>query len=482
MENKDKKNKKIIIIILVLLIIAVIGGAIAYFTSQSKSGKQVITTGNLSIEYLNETTFNLTDIFPLTEEEVEEKASKINFTIRNNSDITEYAKIELANIILSKFKDYDFKWALYEGNTKITTGTFINEENDTILLCTNQKLDANESRNYTIYAWINETGTNQERLMDGSFKGIIQVTALDEKENTLVENILGNNNSNVIINTPTFTSGSTDMGLYVQKDDSNISSFGFPTYYYRGVVNNNYVQMGQYQNTITNTIWDADTKTSSNQVVANVRDPMIWRIVRINEDGSIKLILENNIDIMKKFNSTGTSAYVNDDSTNSNVKTELDSWYQLFIQDSNLDGIDNLIQPNSFCNDISGIDFNKSMSRGNSYTRIYTNKDPIFICNNGSIISNSKIGLITADEAMFAGMLTNNSDKAITSYLNNNTSFWTMTPFDSDRPFYIEMVTRALDLNFASNVVAAARPVINIKGDTIVSSGKGTKDSPYVIE
>lgn len=273
------------------------------------------------------------------------------------------------------------------------------------------------------------------------------------KPNYNVDCVNGYGEDEKCIENYTFTN--VESGVYVQQGDANKTIDGKPTYYFRGNVSNNYVQMGIDKN----------------------NNPMLWRIVRINEDNSIKLILENSIEGNVKWNSSNFSKYIDGD-TNSDIKTSLENWYNENLKtDSYLDSI---IKNSQFCNDISGIDFTKGVDRGNAAKRIYENYNPVFTCMEGSVVDKSKIGLLTADEAMFAGMSTNESNNDV-SYLINNTNFWTITPFDSNRPFYIENNNNAIEFVGANSTSAAMRPVVNLNSDVTIISGNGTKNNPYVV-
>ena len=140
---------------------------------------------------------------------------------------------------------------------------------------------------------------------------------------------------------PTFTNTSTDNGVFVQYRDGTKTKNGMRVYYYRGPVENNYVQFGTYK-----------TSDGGN----TIGQPIIWRIVKVNEDASIQLITQNNIGVSSFWNLSGIAKYINDDGTNSDIKNTVENWYNKNIAiDSTLD---NNVKENTYCNDITGIDFN----------------------------------------------------------------------------------------------------------------------------
>ena len=491
-EVEKKKNHKVLIITLAIILVATFAIAYAYFSSQAKSEPKTITTGLLKIDFVDGALINEADIEPIKDSEILTKASKKTFTIaKNTKSENVYVRIDLTNLEVSdEFRNYDFKWALYEGNTKLTTGNFANLGTDnSINLMNNILLDSTTPKTYYLYLWIQETNIVQNELQGGRLKGKITVQGEEKKSNTLQSKILGDNNSNVITTSPTFSETSTDKGLYVQKDDVERSEFGFPTYYYRGAVENNYVQFGTHKSDIENTVWfyneSQGRMRSENRIVANTNDPILWRIVRINEDGSIKLVTEYNQGKTQVFNSTRFAKYVNSDGTDSEIKTAVDNWYEANITENNLDS---KIQVGSFCNDITGgLKFETgSNNSGNSLTRMLDNA-PIFKCLNGSIIANEKAGLLTADELMYAGSIYGVNMDTNISYLNNNTKFATITPQMSNAVLGGFINNRdKVEFQISSYYTYdssgyATRVVINLKGDVKVSGGNGEESTPYII-
>ena len=121
---------------------------------------------------------------------------------------------------------------------------------------------------------------------DGTINSKVTCTKGNDvsSELTLKEKVLGTNDSNVV------TSGD---GLYSETTNSGT------TYYFKGAVENNYVKFAN----------------------------LIWRIVRINEDGTIRLITQDNVISSQKFNSiykTYDKMYY----TNSEIKTAVENWYK----------------------------------------------------------------------------------------------------------------------------------------------------------
>ena len=110
---------------------------------------------------------------------------------------------------------------------------------------------------------------------------------------------------------------------------------------------------------------------------------------------------------------------------------------------------------------------------------------------NGSL--DYKIGLLTADEMVLAGMAaypvyTNNNydETSVTSYLRNNATsdwYWTLSPFGFDSRAAGVWGARVDGGLNGDRVVASRslRPAISLKSDVTISSGNGTASSPFVI-
>ena len=317
-------------------------------------------------------------------------------------------------------------------------------------------------------------------------------------------------------------------GLYSAEDEDGVS------YYFRGNINNNNVQFGEYTSDYYvyydgidryfQTLESCEAYTESigagtcTQVkLASQGDKMYWKIVRANGDGSLRLIYNGTSVTHPEFegdiatlNSVGISSYnleyndpkytgyTYDNGTDSFIKREVDTWYEnalgSTIYDSKVIG-------GRFCSDSSGykkdtdygfpsMNYNVFASYdrlGQSMTNYAKSNSPTLKCPSTSESYGGsyrlKAGLITADELVLAG---ENLGVVSNSYLNivangDMTYFWSMTP--SDFYFDIASVWREYDdLGIDSvDFGLAVRPVINVTTDNGFTSGDGTASSPYVI-
>ena len=202
-----------------------------------------------------------------------------------------------------------------------------------------------------------------------------------QTELTFKEKVLGENNSNIV---------TTGDGLYSKTTNTGT------TYYFKGAVENNYVKF-------------ADT---------------IWRIVRVNEDGTIRLITQDSVIERQLFNST-YNPYDKMYYTNSEIKTAVENWYKTNIIDKGFDG--KVASGNYFCEQAKVV-YNTDFTAGSATVVTEDNYTPSFDCTtdgNGKGVVSGKVGLITVDEVLFAGGVMASSSNF---YLKNGSIYWMMSP------------------------------------------------------
>ena len=267
-------------------------------------------------------------------------------------------------------------------------------------------------------------------------------------------------------------------GLYTADDNDGT------TYYFRGTVDNNWVKFGGFY----------------------------WRIIRINGDGSLRLIYSGSEasgpaisgddaqigstvwnDSLIRAEYVGlkyTEGEQYGTSTNTTIMNNLNTWYI-----NNLINYEKFIDVNAiFCSDrdmASDSVWSSEPSttiRYAAYERLRNDTKPTFICKNeknefskGNKILDNPIGLITLDEVVYAGSgkyAQYNSGY----YLYTEQDYWTMTP-TSALGAYVFFVTSMGGFNWPiTHPSYGIRPVINLKSDTsFVASGTGTSTNPYIV-
>ena len=269
---------------------------------------------------------------------------------------------------------------------------------------------------------------------------------------------------------PTLTTTSEESGdasgLYASTDTNT----GKPTYYFRGNVENNYVSFAGFT----------------------------WRIVRINEDGTIRIVMQDGINnnASYQFNSkydNYTYVYY----SNSDAKTALDTWYQTNIG-SKSDLANKVASGNYYCEQAKVTPSIDCSTLGSATMNLSSSYTPNFKCStdgNGSGVVNTSVGLLTYDEVVYAGGYYGQSNnnyyliKGLTS--GNYKYFWTMSPSCFKSSFSNSVYD--VNINFNGNYLGwlgngsitnssyLLRPILILKADT-QALGTGTSSDPFVVK
>lgn len=337
---------------------------------------------------------------------------EIAFSVTNNDAEAKYYYIQLTDVYANNVS--------YEliSSDNLTIKNDLKSE----IVSQQVSINGNETVNYTLKF----KGNDKEK-----YSGTIQIGLRENEENTFANVVLTNNKVNETSLTENGESALLDEGLLKKEDDLGVA------YYFRGNVKNN------------------------NVVFANKN----WKIVKINGDGSVKLVLDGILEEISK--------YYNDnyDFTSSSIYEKLNNWY-----DNNLTDYSDYIAYYKFCND-------NVLEEGNytSYNRVITNKIPTFVCLGNQV--NSRIGLLTIDEVSLAGGSTSENKEYYLYNENIKTPYYTMSgalnKYDLYYPFVVDE-NGTITSNINGNLLRGVRPVINIV-KTAKVSGDGTVDNPYQI-
>lgn len=244
---------------------------------------------------------------------------------------------------------------------------------------------------------------------------------------------------------------------------------GEKIYFYRGAVDNNYVKFAGYT----------------------------WRILRINADGSFRIVLDS-IATTSAYTTSNTptsntieSAIDRINWQNSTAYTALHNWYN-----NNIANYSEYVIQSKYVFDTTYEDSTSTTGGGscyyfNAYLRVGSDKSqyqPTFAYNDENVV-NDYVGLLTGDEIVYAGGHWNTNN---TSYFLYNPSIttdtWTISPsfFDNNSHHKIGMMVlgstgKLHDWPDSGNTLTETlglRPVISIRGD-IEMTGTGTATDPY---
>ncbi len=537
----SRKNKIIISvtgIILVLLIL--VGLTYAYFLTKIKGNdneKSIsVTTADLKLEYSD-----INDIL-VSEENVEPGNSWTKtFAVTNNGNktVTNYG-VALENIENGLERKEDLVYTLtctqytkatYKVENKVASGTTSGTCNGvssettypsvgTILV--ENSIDTDKVQAYTLTVTYKETNTDQSIDMNKRFSG--KVNIVDPKlfgpfgTDTLASTIINtaktqtdSTRTTLGSEVTTFTSVSreTEHVLNTAPDDYGTS------YYFRGNVIDNYVSFAD----------------------------KVWRIVRINGDGSIRLILDDvakdssgnaintafntnkddNAYVGYMYGTPGSTTYdaTHENKNDSTIKIAVDKWYE----DNLKTNYSNYLADTLFCGDktlaesgIGGVTTQLGYGTNQTYyssterllyssgTTGLTTSIPTLKCaektnDNYSRYTTTKgtlpngketngnlkypIGLLTADEVAYAGAYKqkqiNKTYYLYNSSITSNVWFLASQQYDATnaRTWYSSPSEGFIDNHYVYRLFAF-RPTINLKNN-VKFSGTGTSTDPYKI-
>ena len=593
------KDKKIIVLIVLILIsiIALIGSSYALLTKSFKSEKLSMQVGTLKVDFTEGNTITMNNAIPMTDENGM-NTTPYTFTITNSGDVDAYYTVsneeELANTL-----DTNYLKMRLTGSDGYDSGIKRLKDlgTSTYRIVDERALLKSKSVTYKLYLWIASDAGNDIQNKIYKSKIIVNSTSnrvgdtycLDNGFTKLSDCMLVINNHEKTTDiaktnikakgTPDFSkTATTDEGLFMAEDDEGES------YYYRGAVKNNYVSFAGF----------------------------IWRIIRRNGDGSIRIIYSGKStsdtgdavtignsqfnskfldptyvgykynedfslhesngttgydwftnttkynfgtgytfdETTKKFTLTGdikqltwkdnhdeivnnqlysclntgcnvvykVTEYVNENTmkvqpisyssnsllqaqtntTDSPIKTKLDSWYK-----SNLASYTAYLVDETFCNDrsIKSGDGYKldSYTQYGAYDRLINKKTPSLKCSqdndkfkmsNESAKLDYPVGLILADEVALAGgrgYYNGGYSPNSNYYLYNGKYYRTLSPSNfrsgsSRASVWVVLPSGSLAPWTDVSGSIGVRPVINLKADALITKGDGSALSPFVVK
>lgn len=180
-----------------IIFACMLGSSYAYYTL-SNGTTVTATTGefdaNVSVVFSESEYINLKTGVPINSTDVDKYASALKFTlIPDATKLRGYdvaVKIAISNITIdTELKTSDFKYDLKcndgSSTTTIKSGTgadFTSTELEIGTLSTqNSTFNVSKTYNCALRLWLQETGNNQNALMNKSFSGLIKVNSVYRK-------------------------------------------------------------------------------------------------------------------------------------------------------------------------------------------------------------------------------------------------------------------------------------------------------------
>ena len=396
-------KRSLTFIAILIVLIGCIGIGYLFYDKVILDETQVVVNDELSINYLDGQNI-ITN-------------GEYRFSVTNNGNNDVYYRISI-NDITGYDENLTYTLTSNDTNIKIEKKAL---DVDNPVIANNILIPALETKNFILTV---NGNTNT------SFS--LNVEKIEDVEEYFYMTILNNNELKKTTTVVGEEISSTNEGLIEDKDDDGA------TYYFRGAVDNNYVSFAN----------------------------LIWRIVRINGDGTVRLVLNETIDTLSTYNTEETSF------KETALYDSLETFYE-----NNLKYYEKNIANSKFCSETSITD-----NKYNAYTRIITNEIPTFNCLGTNFIS--RIGTLTVDEIVYAGAL---YDEENTNYYLYNSEienlWWTSSLARKDDssiyPFLVSP-NGSLTESVASTLYRGVRPVINLSRNTKVS-GSGTLTDPYTV-
>ena len=499
-------KRKIILTIVIICLIGLVGLGISYaywkFT-YIQTDNNIAISKCLKLEMSNESNaINLDNMYPISDEEGR-KLTPYSFKITNTCSMSAEYKVNLEMLEGTTLNSKYLASLVNNGDIKLlssydSTKTTISGSVESRTLDTNI-LTPGASKEYSISLWMDKSVTLADDAQNKSFSAKIVIDA--SMYTGIVDKIVAQLDTTgkcPTVNddgTVNVTSAESENALLCSAPDNYGTS-----YYYRGNVSNNYVKFAGFY----------------------------WRIVRINGDGSVRMIYDgtsahangessedriigksafnekndDNAYVGYMYGTPGSSTYeethanIND----STIKKYVDMWYENNIKGATSE---QYIADNIFCNDrkindkINDSNYN-NLGYGLENSTVYkwldyqmpkgislncqqkndslTKKDN----NNGTATLKYAIAILTTDESFLAG----GQDRYYNNlyYLTSGNYYWVLTPK------YFNNGTEIMTVDYAGNIsdnggrfMGGVKPVINLKPNSL-KSGDGTINNPYVVE
>ena len=506
----NNKKKLVIPITIIGISITLIGLSFAYYIANfnvlNKDNNNTITASSLveTILEIPEKSDN-TNIYPgyKTVKEYIVKGKGNSKSLPTNASI-------IVKPNLGDFSKYVY-WSLYKSNEEITCANTLNDSGTAIQSTCNIPESAklvlsgnadttyinivvnyNTNDNYYLVTEYLDSNEDQSNLMGKVFNIDVSLEQVEDSIQNKIISQLDTTGKCPTVNddaTVNVTSAEFENSLLCSAPDNYGTS-----YYYRGNVQNNYVKFANFY----------------------------WRIVRINGDGSIRMIydgtsahtngeasedrqigtspfnekIDDNAYVGYMYGTPNSSTYkethanIND----STIKKYVDNWYGNNIKDTTYE---QYLADNLFCNDRTFADSNFGTGATtlethyrwydqnvNSSMLLCTQKNDSFTTsdyNKGNANLKYAIGIINLDEVVMAGGYSSINQKF---YLYTGVWYWTLTPnvflpsAGSGVRFinYDGLTEYAGNANYNDGV----KPVVNLKPNSL-TSGDGTINNPYLV-
>ncbi len=516
----EKVNKNYLLIILVIILVLGLGVSLAYWTATivGEGSPMNFNSPNIKIIYDNKGGSIGSGIIEPGWSETK------TFSVKNEND-TPYTYNIILKDLINTFKTEGYLQYKISSTNGYNMPDYMDipksEERSNQVIGENITIEGNTTQEYTIEIIYKTTEEDQSADMGATLTGTLYIEEY-RPTNTLYSQIL---KDHPIVNTRTdfdsaFGEDTPTTGVIYKEsvyretpESTGSQNNNKDVYYFAGNVADNWVEFGGY----------------------------MWRIIRTNEDGSVRLLYHGTsttatnsyTTIVAGFNDSinnpmyagymyGTEGSIENNRINKNsseIKRMIDSWYK----DNILNNYDGYVSKTAiYCNDRASSRYKNS---GGMYYAAYerltsSKRQPTYQCGQntkGSPYASSSanvadrfsvsvesggngqlqypIALMTADEVSFAGGLDGKDAPNTYYYLNSlgessvgNRWWWILSPHSVNSisnhalAFRVHGSDKPGNLNnWGVSNPNAARPVLSLKSCVNWESGNGTPESPYKV-
>ncbi len=530
-------QKKQTILVVASLLVVVLSVTLAYFTAQIiGKGKDVsVSSADLKIIFTDsDGAISGSNIEPGW-------SDTKTFTIENKSNETYKYNIVIQDLVNTFVTNGYLQYKITSTNGGYNMTEFQDvpksETATDTTLAYSASVDVGVTQTYTAeFKYSNDESADQSEDMGKTLSGKLFITEGTEQL-TLLSQLLADKST--VLTRTDFSKVLTDNNtktLYTSTEDSKT------VYYFAGNATDNWVKFGTfasdgpvrgyYSATISTykeytTLEECNSASSYNTNCSypwRKGDPMYWRIIRTNSDGSVRLLYHGTSTTAtdayigtSKFNSgrdniayvsymygnLGSVANARENTTDSTIKTIIDKWYK---DNLNTNYGKYISTTAVYCNDRSTSD-NTSLDNTSfgARIRLQANKTPSYNCatiedkftvdkstGNGKLTY--PIGLMTADEVVFAGGQWFTDAKPWYYYNSANgistgsEYWWLLSPYrwhtsaSLAQVFHVYGSAYPGKLSYEdANDTQGVRPVLSLKSCIKYSTGNGSPETPYEI-
>ena len=400
MKNLEKKNLKILLLVAICItLITGLGTTYAFFVYRENGSNVSLVGGEVKVTFVNDNNYLTTgNSYPISDNTGKVLPYYSDFSINTVTDKVDIKyEIQLipdaGNTIDSK---YIKVYLTDQEDNPVTNVLYYDELHEA---------EYNDDAKAVYTSYITETGTKDFRLRlwidesydikDGEMFGFtINLYAVNGKANFLI---------NEIEDTLPLTDPDSDGTRYI----------------YGATVDNNYV-------------WYSGK---------------MWRIVALNNDGTVKLITQDNITAL-----AWSTSDTNTDYSKSQIRSWLNTEFLPTINESLI------VESNWDYTTYASFPTSKITTNINSVT--------------------DKVGMLSIYDYMMTGGTADQS----TSFLNNGYFWWTTSPKTSGSSVWNVNYNGSADY-YGLTSGCGARPSVNLKSDiTLIGNGNGEIETPYMLE